>query len=267
MGIFVSSTTTIEAIQSRQRSHRLRNEWHKLVSALVCESNRPCGMRNQLALGLAYHIIICMMQLDPKSHKSSILLLPHILIEMHLFEACYEFLKLIQLRNIPRTCFKNLSSFTKDVNKCYINEPIQILCDEKNYFNAFLLLDLIFIKIRYKDKLCAMQALSNQCKSLKKDNLKIDQVLDCVAKYLFISDKWKKMNPLVLERQALDLVKLVFQMNSLLLQNFIQSAENSSDIFFQTMPLHVRLLLSRWRLDLKALSFLKSAVSDCRRAA
>ena len=102
---------------------------------------------------------------------------------------------------------------------------------------------------------------------LKKDNLKIDQVLDCVAKYLFISDKWKKMNPLVLERQALDLVKLVFQMNSLLLQNFIQSAENSSDIFFQTMPLHVRLLLSRWRLDLKALSFLKSAVSDCRRAA
>lgn len=264
------TTGTIE--QQLQRSllrySRHRLEWKKLLTLLLNEYKRPThsGMQNQLALQLCYYIILSMIQLDPKSHKTSILILPHVLIELNLLDATYNFLKLIQFRKVPTSCLQSLRSFTKEGEKCSfcISEPF-VFCDEK--CDTFLLLDLIYIKIQYKKRLNELESLWQMFRMIEKDYVNATTIFQTIAPCLGVSGEsaWKRINPLVLERQALDLVKLIMRINPFVLPKFIGSAERTPDRqTLKNMPQYVRLSLNRWHQDVDALLLLKSAVIDCK---
>lgn len=207
-----------------------------------------------------------MIHIDPNTHKPSILLLPQILIEMNLLDACYDFLKTVKLRKISKTSMENLNLFSKDKSDyCNsISEPIQIFCDKK--CDPFLLLDLMYIKIQQKRRLHALQTLAYEFKHIEKDNFpKASKFLDKVAEYLGVCTKhWRRENVRILERQALDLVKLIFRISPILLQSLIQSAESFDQNVLNVMPVSVCLSFRQWGCDMDAITFLKQAIPSCR---
>lgn len=262
------------SIRKLHSKHRL--QWQKLLRLLICEFNRPSsGIKNIIAVEVAYYIILCMMQIDPKTHQSSILLLPHILFEMNLLDSCYEFLKGIELKNaLPKDCFRRvISSFTQGRSEHHscISEPIQLLfCNEK--CDPFLILNLIYLKLQYKNRLNELKTLWQICETMtamyaKGNDMDLTlTITNKVSTYLGVSKNWKRMNALVLERQASELVKLIMRINSFLLRKFIMSVErptNDNNIF-NTMPLSIRLSIKKWRSDVNSLNYIKLVMIDCR---
>ena len=154
-----------------------------------------------------------------------------------------------------------------------ISEPIQLLfCNEE--CDPFLILDLIYLKLQYKNRLDELKTLWQICETMTAMNATGNEnmnltltITNKVSKYLGVSTKWKQMNSLVLERQAFDLVKLIMRINSFLLRKFIMNVErptNDNLNIFNTMPLSIRLSIKKWRSDANSLNYLKLAMIDCR---
>ena len=254
--------STLALSHRRSKSNQLT--WHKLLSLLIEEYNRPSGIKNQIALELAYFIILSMIKIDPKTYKSSILLLPYILMEMNDLDLGCKFLTMIEMRMVSKVSYKRLMSVKKhlSIGKHYIDKPIQKYCSKK--CDPFLLLDMVYLKMQYKfrlDSLWEFQAIYGY-----DHRIKSALIMDNIATYVGVTKDWKRMNSMVIERQALDLVKLIYLIDDLLLRTFIRSVEQqTNNHIFRHMPLNVRLAQTKWRVDAHTTNFLKQAVADCKR--
>ncbi len=245
-----------------------RSTWYSLLSLLFHEAFRPFEARNHLALELGYFIIYSMLHSDDLSnHTPSILLLPQILIEMDLLDACYDFLKRIQLKRIPRNCEKDLQSFSKDNEEILVNitEPIQVFCDEK--CDPLLLLDFIYIKIQQGKRICEMQTFAKEWKSLMRSHLSCQQqskrILRAVEKSLGVSQQWNQVNLNVLERQALDLVKLVSRIHPTLLPTLMRRFECDSGRDGRQSFHCLHPSFWKWYRNTTAIEFVKEALVNC----
>ena len=232
----------------------------KLLVSLLEESLRPSSYKNYLGIDITYFIIEAMMQMDPEHNKHSILLLPRVLVEMNLFQACYYFLKMIELKRIPKQCLKTIRSFNKESNSGNICEPIQLFCERK--CDVFLICDMVFIKLRMKDIISSMKYFSElklfrnvggSCSDLIEKKL-----YDTIGEYLNVSKDWRRMNLRVLGRQALDLLKLVQNINPVLLSSYIRQIERNEEMKYpiSCVSLHF------WSKDKSALQFIREAISS-----
>lgn len=210
-----------------------------------------------------------MIQLDPKHHKRSILLLPRAMAEMNLLQACYNFLKMVELKRIPRHCIKNLSFFDKDLPADNICDPIQQFCDRK--CDTFLLCDLIYIKLQMKDIISGLHALhemrlfdierKNNCPSKTVGH----KLVNRIGTYLDVPNKWRGVNLNVLDRQALELVKLVHSINPYFLQSYLRGIlgrHGQSNDYDKKLPISC-ISLNHWKQNKAALQFLKDAINLC----
>ena len=226
---------------------------------LLEESLRPLPYKNHLGIDITYYIIEAMMHMDPEHNKQTILLLPRVLVEMNLFQACYYFLKMIELKRIPKQCLKSLRAFSKVSNSGNICEPIQIFCEKK--CDVFLICDMIFIKLRMKDIVSSMKSLS-EMKLFRKvgescSDLIEKKLYDKIGEYLDVAKGWRRINLRVLGRQALDLVKLVQSINPVLLPSYLRHIERNEEVQYpiSCVSLHY------WSKDKTAQQFIREAIS------
>ena len=169
-------------------------------------------------------------------------------------DLCSNFLESIELRRIRKPCYGRLKKFGYETEFKFIDRPIQLFCDKT--CNPFLILDLVYVKIQYKQRLEALQTIWEHMKhNFEK------KTIDSTAECLGISKDWTKVNPMVLERQALDLVKLIHQINSAILPAFIRGATNMNFSLFGVLS--VKLSLKTWSEDTHALTFLRSSLEAC----
>lgn len=247
-----------------------RGTWNHFVKILWKEALRP-SIQHHAALELLFIVLKALLEANAQLYLPAAILLPEVLTLMEDYAGCHELLIRGKMHFKPSSWIQFLRhdhNRTVDERTCYcytiLDAPLDI--DDDGPISCICVFHLIFVKLRLKGMLEALWFLDSlQCGISFHD-------LDQIASYLGLPSKWQKVLPDIVERQCMDLIKLLFKRNSTfvpaLLGNIgLLSAPNVDVASLSSMDaLRNYLVIRQLLLQKSAVQFFTSVAADIPKA-
>jgi hypothetical protein len=234
-----------------------RKTWSKVILSLLSESMRSLcisgGCMNVLTLQFAYYLTDALAMIAPSLHKHTICLLPKILLMLDRMEESYHALKAMKLQTVTRISAKMISYMADNVISSFsIHEPIANILSQSDV-DIILVLDLALIKVLTANRIREFHAFSE-------NHVLSNSILNHVASFLGCPPNMELRISLVLERQAMELLKFVHQNNRTILPSIILRSREM--IISHPGPVAVKLSFQEWHRHGDALIFLREITED-----
>jgi len=219
----------------------------------------PGGCLNRLSLEFAYYLADALSAIAPFLHKYVVSLLPKILIMLDRIQDSYYVLKSMQLQIPTKHAAKVIrsntnASFGSQACSSNLDEPLVNLMS-KNDVDIIMVLDLALIKILTSKRIKEFHVFKVHCGFVNNRN-----ILDRIGSFLGSPPNMDLSTSLVLERQAMELLKFIHQSNHTILPSIILRSREK--IIVQPAPVAVKLSFQEWYRHADALSFLKGITDD-----
>jgi len=250
------------ALLSQTEREFHRKTWSKIILSLLSESMRPImnpgGSLNRLSLEFAYYLADALAAIAPFLHKYVVALLPKMLLMLDRIEESYDALKAMQLqvptKHSAKVIRSNSIAVVSKSRSISLDEPI-VNVMSKTDVDIIMVLDLALTKILTANRIKEFHVFKMNPWFINHRN-----VLYNIGSFLGCPLKMDHSSSLVLERQAMELLKFIHQNNRTILPSIVLRSREK--IIAQPAPVAVKLSFQEWYRHTDALLFLKDITDD-----
>lgn len=183
----------------------LQQELVDLEQLICLVVSKPKGN----SLNFAFHLIQKLSRLDSLGcHREVIIILPEIAFMLRRLEYCHNMIvhSRFQAGNLGQNHF-DWEEESGTIS--FVNVPIHsIMADDLLCHDKIMVLNLLMVKLVFKQRCQSLQTLSKSWKGRVSGTM-----IDSIGEFLGAHSKWKNISPPLLEKQCMDLVKLLYQID------------------------------------------------------
>jgi hypothetical protein len=204
--------------EHQQSSDKIENrkKWEELVILLIKESKS-----NNVSLRLTFHLLQMLMTQDPDLYRNLIVLLPEIALMLNELELCHSL--------ISHSCFEkrlfgcSMTMMKVSSSPAEFHKPLYSLLHDSDPIcrDKILIFNLLMVKLAFVQRIRSMRQLQRQWNGLPQS------VFEFVGDFLGLPKVWGKIRIPILERQCMDMVKMLNQVDVHFVPFIVRSCQSS----------------------------------------
>mmetsp|Transcript_1175 Transcript_1175/g.2124 ORF Transcript_1175/g.2124 Transcript_1175/m.2124 type:complete len:323 (+) Transcript_1175:1002-1970(+) len=234
-------------------------KWQELIILLIKESK--C---NNVSLRLTFHLLQMLVIDNPGLYRNLIMLLPEVALMLNELELCHNLI----CHSFFEKRFFGVTMVQESLSAAVIHKPLHAILRDSDpiHCDKILILNLLMVKLVFVQRICSIHQLQRQWNGLP------HAIFDLISKCLGVPKEWKKVKTPIMERQCMDMVKLLYLIDAQFVPYLVRSCQSSSlPILLRVLPssnctesLRYLLFLCRVRCNKFVLDFLNEVSSDIR---
>jgi hypothetical protein len=216
--------SSTEHLQSNEQTEN-RKKWEELLILLIKESKS-----NYVSLRLTFYLLQMLMRQNPDLYRSLIVLLPEVALMLNELEFCHN---LISRSCLEKRFLGGSLMVERTLSPTEIHKPLYaLLCHDSDPTNCdkILVLNLLMVKLVFVQRIRLIQQLRRQWNSSPLS------IFDLIGDFLGVPKEWKKVRSPILERQCMDMIKLLHQVEVNFIPFLLRSCQSSN------LPILLRVL-------------------------